>query len=113
METLLEQFLNHELVVNVTGATRKEAEEFYSIAKVEWRMFKRGGITFPIIQPMFLHYRGRLSQGFNSITYSSTPIDSLAGNKPMPCVTIKEFLDSMSGNIVEITDDDLDKLFDM
>ena len=101
---MLEDFLDHKLLINIKGASIEELRELDKLIGVRYLSNKTMEDT-PSKDDRYLHCR--TSQEFDRkyISFSMDPVDVFEEHKPMPYVYYHEILCSV--NSFELKEDDL------
>lgn len=112
----LDQFLHHELLIDIGGASQEELKELDNIIKIPLRSGQTLYGYRVDEKHLYLHCRVNLPENDPckdiGLSHSSNPVDTLNGDRVMPFFTCKDFLSAcFSASISDISEDEIDSLF--
>lgn len=108
LEELLNQFLNHELLINIKGATREELKKLDDLINVTYISGEKIAGR-PSKDDMFLHCRENSIIGIDKyLSFSLKACDAFKRNEPMPYIN---YYDLLNVGSIELNEDDLINIF--
>jgi len=100
---MLEEFMKHKLLIDISGATVNELKELDRIINMPYlsgdRIYEK---YINANKTMYLHHR----IGKVGLSFSKTPNDAYDNNKPMPYVHYSELLHE-----IKISPEEIESLF--
>ena len=105
----LKKFLNHELLINIGGATVDDLKELDGLIKIDYCSGEK--IYEAHLSPYtnkYLHCRVT-TDGEQGLTFSEKPYDVYNGYMSMPFITYRELLDSFY--TIDATPEEIERLF--
>ena len=109
MYNYLEEFMNHQLLIDIKDATN---EELYELDEIINMPYASGDRIYERIdyrgEHRYLHCRVRTDKAVG-LTYSSIPVDVFHEFVGMKHISYQEFLSSFSH--INISENDIDNLF--
>lgn len=98
---MLEEFLNHKLLINIQGASIDELKELDKIINMPYLSGDRIYEKY-VNEARYLHHR----VGRHGLSFSNGPVDVCDGDKPMPFVMYYELLHE-----IKISPEEIESLF--
>lgn len=98
---MLEEFLNHKLLINIQGASIDELKKLDKIINMPYRSGDRLYEKY-VGEARYLHHR----VGTDGLSFSSVPVDAFDNFKPMPYVDYFEILHD-----IKISSEEIESLF--
>ena len=98
---MLEEFLDHKLLINIQGASIDELKELDKIINMPYLSGDRLYEKY-VNRAMYLHHRA----GKDGLSFSNEPVDVFDGYKPIPFVMYYELFKD-----IKISPEEIESLF--
>lgn len=103
----LEQFYKHKLLINITKASFEELKLLGSI--LDRRYTDGDGLEEALYRHNREYYLHCRSNGQDSLSYSSKPIDIFAYNRDMPFIDYRVILDEY--NNIQLNEEEINNIY--